>query len=160
MMVTVPNSWALCISANFDRNTQGRNSMVNTPAALQLCSWLQTDHTEWVWVSRFFIADTCHLNYKLPWMFLDGEVLLVYCRHAHTPRMGFKPQNALKCSVFAYKGQYITTAESNLYSNPVSAFISWAKMREIRDFCSTLDFCSNCYRGVTVSLPPSPGACP
>lgn len=44
--------------------------------------------------------------------------------------MGFKPQNALKCCEFAYKGEYITTAESNPHSNPVSAFISWAKMRD------------------------------
>lgn len=37
---------------------------------------------------------------------LDGEVP----KHAQMLRMGFKPQNALKCSEFAYKGEYITAA--------------------------------------------------
>lgn len=55
MIVAVPSSGALCTSASFDRHTQGRNSTINRPAALQLYSWLQTDqHTASLGISFFY----------------------------------------------------------------------------------------------------------
>jgi len=44
--------------------------------------------------------------------------------------MSFKPQSTLKRGEFASKGEHIAAAESVLYSNPASAFISWAHPRD------------------------------
>lgn len=39
---------------------------------------------------------------------------------------------------FACKAEHVTAVEFNLCSNPVSAFISWVKRKEIGDFCSLI----------------------